>query len=168
MIYCLDNVCLLLYLILKSEGAYINGFFLQGARWSRERHILQESHDKIIFDSLPTIWLKPIKRDEQKYDEPQQTPASAQTDLHVYNCPVYKTSLRRGVLSTTGHSTNYVLTLEIPSDKHESHWINRGVAALCQLDDWIFNSFFFFAFVCKIKSLNISKAILVNFYFLYF
>lgn len=96
---------------------------MQGARWSRESKIIQESHEKIIFDTLPTIWLRPVKRSESLEQK------------KVYNCPVYKTSLRRGVLSTTGHSTNYVLTLEIPIDKPESYWINRGVAALCQLDE---------------------------------
>jgi dynein heavy chain, axonemal len=40
------------------------------------------------------------------------------------------------MLSTTGHSTNFVMYLKIPAVEGSSdQWIKGGVAALTQLDD---------------------------------
>ncbi|CAF1059358.1 unnamed protein product, partial [Brachionus calyciflorus] len=105
------------------DGAYVKGIYLQGARWCTDTNLLKESIPKIIYDKLPVIHLIPNKLN---FDN---------LNLNYYECPVYKTSLRRGELSTTGHSTNYVFSIHVPIDNNKSHWINRGVVGLCQLDD---------------------------------
>lgn len=51
----------------------------------------------------------------------------------IYNCPVYKVVSRRGTLSTTGHSTNFVMMFEMPTEQEEWRWILAGVAAFLSL-----------------------------------
>ncbi|KAJ2953865.1 hypothetical protein O0L34_g1493 [Tuta absoluta] len=103
-----------------AEGVYVDGLFMEGARWNMEDFYVDESFPKILYDNFPIVWLIPLKRGD------------IPTDI-FYNCPLYKTGDRRGVLSTTGHSTNYILFIRLPTKKEPDHWVLRGVALLTQL-----------------------------------
>ncbi len=61
---------------------------------------------------------------------------------NIYNCPLYKVVSRviyfflikqAGTLSTTGHSTNFVMMLELPSKEEEDIWVRAGVATFLAL-----------------------------------
>ncbi|KAG5489239.1 hypothetical protein GH5_00103 [Leishmania sp. Ghana 2012 LV757] len=104
-------------------GCYIHGMFVEGARFDPAKLTLAESLPKVLYEQAPMLWLKPV------IDRKPQASG-------VYGCPLYKTVRRAGTLSTTGHSTNYVLTVEIPTppEADAKHWIRRGVALVCALN----------------------------------
>ena len=105
-----------------ANGVYTYGFFLEGARWSKETSQLAESLPKVLFATTPVMhWIPLRKKDVPVYPH--------------YKCPVYKTSDRRGVLATTGHSSNFICFIHMPSDLPEAHWVERGCAMLTLLDE---------------------------------
>jgi len=121
------------------DGAYISGLFIDGARWDEETHCVEESMPRELFVSCPYIHLWPRSKTDIPVTKgrPELYSGSILGTNHIYMTPVYKTSVRQGALSTTGHSTNFVMFLSIPMAKHheQKHWIKRGLAILTQLDD---------------------------------
>jgi len=109
------------------EGVNVNGVFIQGAGWEVDRKRMCESEKAVLFLELPVMWMRVVI---------QETLEELQKEPGRYKCPLYKTSLRRGTLLTTGHSTNFVTYYQLPSQElDQGHWIRRGVALLCMLDD---------------------------------
>lgn len=52
-----------------------------------------------------------------------------------YKIPVYKTTVRAGTLSTTGHSTNFIIGIDTPTKRKPEYWILKGAALACALND---------------------------------
>jgi len=94
--------------------------YLEGAMWNSTKHMLDESRPKELFSNLPMMHLVP--------KENREVPKSG-----IYNCPLYKVVSRRGTLSTTGHSTNFVMFMELATDKSEDKWVIAGVAGFLSL-----------------------------------
>jgi len=107
-------------------GCLVYGLFMDGARWDDTDGVIAESLPKVLFDSIPHIHILPCESSKDPTDKKS-----------MYTSPVYKTSERKGTLSTTGHSTNFVMSMLLPMSKqhNEKYWTKRGVACLTQLDD---------------------------------
>ena len=69
-----------------SDGCYIRGLYLEGARWDYNSKYLAESKPKELYTEMPIIWLLP-KANRKKPEE------------GIYDCPVYKTLTRAGKLN---------------------------------------------------------------------
>ena len=98
-------------------GVNIHGLFFDGVRWNANRKCVDEQELGQIYTEAPYIHLKPTENNTQQ-------------NRNYYQCPVYITAKREGVLSTTGTSTNFVVALPLPTKEAPDHWIQRGAALL--------------------------------------
>ncbi|KAK3287737.1 hypothetical protein CYMTET_4766 [Cymbomonas tetramitiformis] len=107
---------------LPESGVYVHGLWLQGGRFDPGLRALQESQPRELFSRCPILWMRTRHKPEIQYAG------------QVFDTPLYKTSARRGILSTTGHSTNFVMDIQLPCHHEPDHWIRRGLCLLSQVD----------------------------------
>lgn len=105
------------------DGIYIHGLFADSARWDRTKGVLEESLPGQMYAPMPVIHFNPQA-------------GTLEEGPGEYSCPLYKTSVRAGILSTTGQSTNFVLhvTLPIKGGTTSDFWVLQGTALLCALN----------------------------------
>ena len=103
-----------------SEGVYISGLPLEGAKWDIGRQYLVECGAKELSNSLPVMHLVPTQN------------ANIYDMKETYECPVYRTQKRgTGALDLQ----NYVLSLFLPTPRTDpDHWILRSVAAFITVE----------------------------------
>ncbi|XP_061882783.1 dynein axonemal heavy chain 6 [Entelurus aequoreus] len=103
------------------DGVLVHGMFMDASRWDDDNMVIEDALPRVMNSNLPVMHFEPM----QNYE----------AEPGLYHAPLYKTSARAGTLSTTGHSTNFVVTVLLPSNRPSDYWISKASALLCQLDD---------------------------------
>ncbi|XP_019622649.1 PREDICTED: dynein heavy chain 6, axonemal-like [Branchiostoma belcheri] len=103
------------------DGVLVHGLFFDCARWDDENCVVGDALKGEMNAPLPIMHMQPRM--------------NFSPDTTDYPCPLYKTSARAGVLSTTGHSTNFVVPVYLPSSQPADYWVSMGTALLCQLNE---------------------------------
>ncbi|XP_058455827.1 dynein beta chain, ciliary-like isoform X2 [Malaya genurostris] len=93
------------------EGAYVNGLYMEGARWDTTIGSISSSRLKELFPQMPVIFIKAITQDKQE-------------TKNIYECPVYKTRIR---------GPTYVWTFNLKTKEKPAKWTLGGVCLLLQV-----------------------------------
>ncbi|XP_056443291.1 dynein axonemal heavy chain 6 [Gadus chalcogrammus] len=103
------------------DGVLVHGMFMDACRWDDVAMAMEDALPREMNPPLPVVHFEPRLNYEPE-------PA-------LYQAPLYKTSARAGTLSTTGHSTNFVVTVLLPTSRPSDYWISKASALLCQLNE---------------------------------
>lgn len=87
------------------QGTYIQGIYLEGARWNIQEDCLDIQKPKELVTEMPLIQIIPVEANKLKLRGTIKT-------------PVYITQLRKNAMGF-----GMVFEADIKSNRHESHWI---------------------------------------------
>lgn len=102
------------------EGQHIHGLFMEGARWNRQEHRVDESEPKKLFVAMPVILVTATTAKELKSSGVNYGPHGP------FNTPLYKYPRR--------NDRYLIFRLLLATEHHPNHWKLRGVCLLTQTD----------------------------------
>jgi dynein heavy chain, axonemal len=122
------------------NGVYIQGLFIQGARWLIGPDAVEqgtvfkvdgvdcagvviESRLKELIPAMPVMYVKATPVDESW--EPDSV-GYLRPNPDIYNCPVYVTTVR---------GPTYIFLATLKTREARSKWVLAGVALIMQTDD---------------------------------
>ena len=97
-----------------SEGIYIHGLSLDGAKWDKARNALTDSDPKVRFAGLPVLHISATAEKRKAGKE------------IYYEAPVYRAPKRTGL--------NFISSVDLRSEDAASRWVLRGVCLLTTTD----------------------------------
>ncbi|KAL8448543.1 hypothetical protein Emed_003723 [Eimeria media] len=98
-------------------GTYVEGMYIEGARWDAASRCLAPQHPRKLFEELPLVKVVPVESHR----------------LNVRNLlktPVYATQARRNAMGE-----GWVFDAWLPYSEHGSFWILTGTAIVLQTSD---------------------------------
>ena len=103
-----------------SDGAYIFGLYLEGARWDLAAGSVEDAYMKELYPKMPVILVRSIL-------------AEKEDTRGIYRCPVYKQTER----ATPGFDTpgsGFVFMMQLKTKQPASKWVMAGCAMLLATD----------------------------------
>ncbi|KPI86557.1 putative dynein heavy chain [Leptomonas seymouri] len=102
------------------RGCYVYGIQTDAWRWDSERRVMADSLPGEPYAELPPVHFLP----EPNHVKPE----------NYHAVPLYRTTVRAGIISSLGASSNYVLSVEMPSVDGSDYWLLKGAACVCALN----------------------------------
>lgn len=97
-----------------NDGIYVCGVFIEGAAWSYQDGVLEESRPMELLSPMPIIHFKPME-------------GRRKAIKGFYSCPMYLYPVRSG----SRERPSYVITVDLKGGRFSSDfWTKRGVAML--------------------------------------
>lgn len=98
------------------HGTYVQGLYIEGARWNGEKDCLDYQRPKELVQEMPLLQVIPVEANKIKLRGTIKT-------------PVYVTQARRNAMGV-----GLVFEADLKTKQHLSHWVLQGVGMMLNTD----------------------------------